>query len=842
MLRNNNKNAVRRISSGMLRANRTRNIFSILAVVLTTFLIATVFSIGVSFAENYLIMVNRRSGTSASVFLHKPTERQIKEIQKQKDVKAAGTQIFAGTLSQKDARGREIPAELYCYNKTEFEQHLTPAISEIKGSYPKQEHEVMLSTRLLNQLGIEKPERGMKIPLTYQYDGTEPVSKTFRLSGWYQDHHVSDSNGIILLSGAYCRQEGFTLEQDGLLAISVGMGKQAAVMERLQEEIPLNDGQKFISSYDISKEASSGIMMAATAIIIVCLFIVFSGYLLIYNILYISVAKDIRFYGLLKTIGTSPAQIRKIVRNQMLTLSLVGIPAGLALSALASFQMVPLAMSFFDGINVSNVSFHPIIFLGAALFSLFTIVVSCRKPAKTAGSVSPIEALKYSEITGAGKMKKARRSKKGGRLYRMALYNIFRDKKRAVLVFLSLFMGTITFLSVNSFVRSLDADNYLAAYYPDDFSYDISPPFEESPFDDAFIQGLREVDGIKNMQLVHSSNVQLGFDEKTLSPVLKYAYDYYMNPAEGSYKDFADGMRELAEQGEYSTSIFTIPEKLVKQYNQNNPEHPIDIEAFRRGDIIILGDGGYDAYPEMLGRELALTDTDTGNQLTGKIGGIFHGSDCGYSRFSAVVGIPEGIYVSEAWMEKLNPDAKVTYIFIQAEDGHEPAVKSALKTLNQQLPDTGYDFSARTDIKKDFQSMMATLTLLGTSICTLLLLIAIINFINVMLTGIFSRRHELAVMESVGMTKKQILQMLCLEGAYYALITVLLILTIGSAILALLSGMFVNIADYAVFRYPFGLMAALIAVICIICTTVPVIVYHFSSKSSVTERLSEGAE
>ena len=77
---------------------------------------------------------------------------------------------------------------------------------------------------------------------------------------------------------------------------------------------------------------------------------------------------------------------------------------------------------------------------------------------------------------------------------------------------------------------------------------------------------------------------------------------------------------------------------------------------------------------------------------------------------------------------------------------------------------------------------MFSLKILSGGVSAILILIGIINFINVMLTGIFTRRTELAVMEGVGMTKKQVQKMLMLEGIYYAVITLALILTAGSGI------------------------------------------------------------
>ncbi|MDE6103841.1 MAG: ABC transporter permease, partial [Oscillospiraceae bacterium] len=135
---------------------------------------------------------------------------------------------------------------------------------------------------------------------------------------------------------------------------------------------------------------------------------------------------------------------------------------------------------------------------------------------------------------------------------------------------------------------------------------------------------------------------------------------------------------------------------------------------------------------------------------------------------------------------------------------------------------------------------MAAMNILTAGISIILILIGIINFINVMLTGVFTRRKELAVMESVGMTKKQVRRMLMFEGLYYGLITIALILTVGNAIVYAVAQMAQQIADYAVFSYPWVLMLAISAVIMIICMVVPSVVYRLLSKESVTERLRSG--
>lgn len=61
------------------------------------------------------------------------------------------------------------------------------------------------------------------------------------------------------------------------------------------------------------------------AIAAVLVLIIFTGYLVIYNVFQISVTNDIWFYGLLKTIGTTPRQLRRIIRHQAMLLSAAGI-------------------------------------------------------------------------------------------------------------------------------------------------------------------------------------------------------------------------------------------------------------------------------------------------------------------------------------------------------------------------------------------------------------------------------------------------------------------------------------------------------------------------------------
>lgn len=196
------------------------------------------------------------------------------------------------------------------------------------------------------------------------------------------------------------------------------------------------------------------------------LLIVFTGYLIIYNVFQISVTNDIRFYGLLKTIGTTGRQIKALLRQQALLLSCIGIPIGLVLGWMVGGLLAPMVIQRLDGV-VSTVSVHPLIFVGSALFALFTVLLSCAKPGRLAAKVSPIEAVRYTE--GSQSKKKAKRGSGRVSPFSMARANLGRSKGKTVVTVLSLSLAVVLTTITATFVGGFDMDKYLSKSICTDF-------------------------------------------------------------------------------------------------------------------------------------------------------------------------------------------------------------------------------------------------------------------------------------------------------------------------------------------------------------------------------------
>ena len=846
---NRNKEVIKRVEKGMMKANRTRNIFAIVAVAPTTFMITTVFSLGINYKENMELTSVRTSGTNANVSLAMPTKSQEKGIRDLDYVKTVGTQYMIGSVAGKNEADRDLAIAMQYYDNTEWEKHYKEAISNINGSYPKKENVIMLSEDALSQLGIEKPKLDMEIPLSYvSKDGEQ--KDTFTLSGWFRSY---TGTGMAFLSESYCQEHGYTLQNSGVLSISLDNPKDN--FYDIQDDITLNENQTFQGS--VSTSSSNGSVYAM--IILLVFFIIDSGYLLIYNVLYISISRDTRFYGLIKTLGTTEKQIKTLVKRQAVTFACIGIPIGVILAGALSFGIVPIILenAFDSGKSIidAEMFFHPSIFILSIIFSALTVWISCNAPAKAASKISPIEALRYQNF--ASTKTKIRSSTNGGKLHVMAYHNVFRDKKRAFLVFMSLFMGITMILGVNGIIGSMKVENFIDKYMDYNFEYtDIQfeqpeqPNKEVSQFDEQFVEQIKQIDGVKKVDIQKTVWAGIDFDEVALEGFMKIRYEDSRYKTEGqSYQEMVADLKEYANAGDYGCYITTLDDKALEEYNAKHPNTSIDIEAFNRGETAIAGmDTEYNApNTALVGKTLCLTADSSDDKATDfLIDDSFYFEDYennlseGIGRRKDIHIVPEIIYVSEAGMERLTKTPIISAIGVDIKDMNQvEQIDSELQALNGTLTKQEWSYKSPIGMMEEYNQVTYSMNLMGNGAAVLLIVIGLINFINVMLTGVVARKNEFAVMESIGTSKKQIQKILTLEGGIYALVTTVLIMTLGNAFLLLVADAVPHMADYAKFEYPFALVICLIFAIFIICLSVPAIVYRAVSKETVIERLHD---
>ena len=390
---NNNQGAIKRLAKRNYRANKQRNFFVTVALFLTAFMITSVFSLGCSYFETFQMQQIRAMGTTADVAITNLTKSQYEELRRSSLVSVVGVSQRLGSV---DTSGMDDALlSISWIDEAEWKEHRVPTISDLHGNYPQAENELMLPTWALSAMGISDPQVGMNIPVSYQL-GTDYqyLSGEFVLSGYYTDYSTSrvGNRGSAYVSELFATQTGLSFDSVSTAMISFSDDSNVErSCEKLKSEIIFTEGQSFEIVPSVQSNSVSIILPLAAIIV----FIIISGYLLIYNILYISISRDTQFYGQLKTIGATKRQIKRIVRSQIFRTSMIGIPSGLIAGGVVSLGLVPFAMNMMYSGNTelgAIVSFSPLIFVGAAIFAFFTAVIGSMKPAKIAASISPIAA------------------------------------------------------------------------------------------------------------------------------------------------------------------------------------------------------------------------------------------------------------------------------------------------------------------------------------------------------------------------------------------------------------------------------------------------------------------
>ncbi|GBF75913.1 hypothetical protein PA598K_04347 [Paenibacillus sp. 598K] len=822
MFPNSNKGIIKRLIRQSLKANRTRNRYVILAVLLTTWLLTSVFTIGMSFIKTFDMQELRMIGTVADAALTRPSQEQLERLKQLPYVSHIGLDTQVAQVIPTQEMG-DLDLTMQLYDESEWDRMRAPLLGNKVHAYPAKRNEVIVPTWILDKLDITDPAIGIEVPLTYR-SKTGEHKESFILSGWYTDYsQLSSGNaGVIIVSNEFAQSVGVADVDDKRRVASLLFTEGSDLdqnMSQLEQDLKLSENQQLLSYSAMTAQNESKVttMLGIAGIIV---FVMFSGYLLIYNVLYISVATDTKFYGLLKTIGMTRKQIIRMVNGQAARLAWIGIPIGVAAGVITSLVAVPMAIEAFTLDTDVEISFHPVIYAGAVLFAWLTTMAGCRKPARIAAKISPVEAAKYVRTT-------TKKSRHGFKLHRMALRNIFRDKKRAFTVFLSLFIGLTIFLTVNTLVLSMNTDNFVDSYIDNDF--DIMNKTVEFGYKGEPKQNLTEemataVQQMKGVKDVRKTYIDRGASMTYTDEV----FGKFVDDLTTRYNMERPTDDQLKNSGMFWSLLIGIDTRYVTELNKSL-ETPIDVERFEKGEIALLS-----ASEELFtrGDRFQVTFKEGGASREFEIGGFVS------PQFQVSFGgMAPNVYVSHQALQQLVNDPILYRMNIQADKKEEERVQAQLETLI--AGDREIELTSKLQWAEQLRSAKIIFYLLGGAITLILAAIGILNFISTMFTSVVVRKHEFAVMESIGMTKRQLRKMLVLEGVAYAVISTVLIASLGTLISYGAFYVFSQEADYAIYTLPILPMLIALVLVFASCLSVPIIAYNRSKKLSIVERLRE---
>ncbi|MEG2608518.1 MAG: ABC transporter permease, partial [Lachnospiraceae bacterium] len=417
MLKVNNKKTIHKLAANSLRANKLRNLFAVIAIILTTVLFTGLFTVVGSLLSSMEESTMRQVGSNFHGVFKYLTAEQYDKLKTHPDIKSISYSVVLGVAENEKLAKR--PTEIR-YANDEIEAAAMFSLPTT-GRLPQTEDELATDTLVLERLGIPA-ELGQKVTLEYSV-GDEKRMDTFTLVGFWQGDQLMSASQAWLARDYVEKQLARHIPADknvfiGKINADVKFANSFRIESKLIQVITdsgytpdeIAYGVNWAYTGNSGSADMSTILGGAGAI----LMIVLCGYLMISNVFAISIAKDIRFYGLLKTIGTTGKQIRFFLRRQASLLCLVGVPLGLFAGYFVGALLTPIVLSILNT-NVIKITANPLAFLLSAFFAVFTVVISVRKPSKMAAKVSPIEALHSTD--GAQKSRKTNKKSGGIKLW-----------------------------------------------------------------------------------------------------------------------------------------------------------------------------------------------------------------------------------------------------------------------------------------------------------------------------------------------------------------------------------------------------------------------------------------
>lgn len=879
-----NRKIIRHLSWKSLSANRTRNIVAICAIALTALLFTSLFTIALSINEGFQQANFRQVGGYAHGSFKRMTEEQYNALKEDPLIAEQGVSRFLGAPSEPPFNKSitEIRSADENYAKFSFATPTTGRLPE-EGT-----DEAAMDTSVLELLGVEL-ELGKKITLTFDVgaNSAKQTTQTFTLCGWWEKDEAMPASEVFIpnsrVDEVLAEVGGVTDNMTGTWNMDVMLESGSAHIDADMQQILADNGYQsedvaaanYIDygvnwGYTGANLAENFDPTTAIFIVVMLLLILFTGYLIIYNVFQISVAGDVRFYGLLKTIGTTPRQIRRMIRQQALLLSVVGIPIGLVLGWLVGKALVPVVISQLDGVS-SVTSTSPWIFVGSALFALVTVFISCLRPGRMAGRVSPIEALRYTESSGRTKGK---RTKKKVSIFSMAWANLGRSRGKTIITIVSLALAVVLFQLVVTFVNGFDMDRYVSRSFASDFQIADAGYFQNGelgadwPLSEDVIAAINAQGGVTSGGRTYGAgaSVQSFQPEDWLRQTMNPYYDENaLNAMLSERARDPEGnlasMAMLYGMEDYGLDHLTLVDgDLADVYDPTKKAVAVAVPTDDYGKAIP------DTTSRKVGDKMWLRFVEEWEYVARETGEVYASPDdipetVAYEErakkyhdveytVAALVAVPRSLSYGYSMLESeeivINAqnfiadsgNDDIMYYAFDTSDAATAGMEDFLSDYTESI-DPALDYQSKQTYIDEFNGFRNMFALLGGTLSAIIAVIGVLNVFNAILTGITSRRRELAMLQSIGMTAKQLRRMLVIEGLLYTLgavaLAAVLVLAISPFAGEAVGGLFFWFS-YRPTYWPLAVAAPVFAAVGVL---IPLASVHRMQRNSVVDRLRE---
>lgn len=755
-----NRSTITKTAWANMKKNRNRNILTGIAIALTSILIAAVLSTGYGVVKIEFAAVNNLYANFHTLYQH-VTKDNADKLKYHADIEQLGVREDMGIIFKED-----IKIGLLYMDDMALKLGRQKLES---GKYPTKKDEIVVTQGMLEGLGING-KIGSKIALTYQpiIDGKYKIEQTaeFVISGFAPTEKISaDKKMYVTYISEEFLNEVIPKEQQeyGVMirfrdASSMTKNEIEEKAKKIAKDFGIKEQNVVMNTeYLAANYVDPSVYMGVLGIIII---IMLAGALTIYSIYYVSMIDKVQEYGKLKALGASKHQIKQMVFREGIFISGIAIPIGIFIGVLCTkVTLIVLTNSIGDDTLQAEIKkiaasgevsiIHPVILILAVLVTLCTVVISLIKPMAIASRISPVEAIRYNgEFNGN---KKYRKGYSSINLYNLTWSNLSRNKKKTMITIFTMGATGVLFIVVATALTCSSPKEVATKQIYGDFQLSVVTYSGD------------EMHPEKEWSVVQQNNPLNSQMEKRIASIEGVHEIRKIETMEG----------ELNQDDKDGFSIDGIPkneaETLKKGYVEGSPSY----NDLLKGDRVVFNKRYLLWYP----------DWKVGDKIKVK---LFNGyEEIEKSLEIAAIGdyhpaFSSAMFIVPIEVTKALGDYNLVMSYdIVAGKNSQEKVKKELEAIAEESNET-FELNSYEKIYEEWEMNMKLMSQVCYSFMTILGIVGILNLVNTMIYSIYTRRRELGMLQTIGMSEHQLLKMLQMEGMFYTFGTLIISLGFGT--------------------------------------------------------------
>ena len=528
----------------------------------------------------------------------------------------------------------------------------------------------------------------------------------------------------------------------------------------------------------------------------------------------ISITERLKQYGMLSSIGATKKQIKKSVYFEGFILGIIGIPLGILSGILAIYILVQVVnyilKDFVTNSSLLTYSISWSAIIVSIVVATITIWFSCKKSAKKASKVTPIEAIRSSEDVKL-KAKKIKCPKIITKIFKtggeIAYKNLKRSKKKYRTTVISIIVSVVIFISISSFIEY--GFKMSSAYYTEiDYDYVVYCNNNVSSEDKE--EYLKEKE----------KNTKILADISNLADIDEYSINKYISlemPMDDKHK------AELTEYGKYikehylaNVEIDTVNVVSLSkdEYNRYLKKIGGNYDSYKDGAILV--DNNINTVENGKKAQGSMYNWKKGDTIQGKI----NNKDCSIKIIDKTEETVKGInnlynteatlIVSDEWLEKNIGDYETISMYAKTKDADKLDEEIEQYKQEKNIEDSEIRIFNIQESVRAQNAVVLVISIFLYGFIGVITLIGITNIFNTITTNMNLRKKEFAMLKSIGMTKKEFNRMIRLESIFYGVKSLIIGIPIG---ILLSYGMYNVFKDNMQMSYNLPLKAIIISII-----------------------------